>query len=48
VYLGDTTGASNSHAEITYVRFLQGSVSPVDASTWGRVRRMYAGAEASR
>ena len=39
--LGDVTGASNSQAEITQYRFLQGASTGARPSTWGRIKSLY-------
>lgn len=39
--LGDATGASNAHAEITQYRFLQGASTGATPSTWGRIKSLH-------
>ena len=39
--LGDGTGASNAHAEITQYRFLQGASTGAKPSTWGRIKSLF-------
>jgi hypothetical protein len=41
VFVGDGTGGGNAHAEITSFEFLQGSVTGVGSSTWGRIKNIY-------
>jgi hypothetical protein len=41
IYIGDGTGASNSHAEITEYEFLQGASTATSPSTWGEVKSLY-------
>ena len=41
-FFGDGTGAANAQAEITYVRFRQGSTATAAAATsWGRIKSLY-------
>lgn len=38
---GDSTGGANAHAEITEFQFIQDLATPAEASSWGRVKRLY-------
>lgn len=41
IYFGDTTGASNSKAEITQYEFLQGAATSTRPTSWGRIKSLY-------
>jgi hypothetical protein len=41
IYFGDSTGAANARAEITYYRFLQGAATPAVSTSWGGVKSLY-------
>jgi hypothetical protein len=41
IILGDGTGASNCHAEITSYRFVQGLATPAEPGSWGRIKALY-------
>jgi hypothetical protein len=41
IIFGDGTGGANAHGEITSLTFVQDLATPVESSTWGRIKALY-------
>jgi hypothetical protein len=41
VYFGDGTGGANAKGETSYFRFSQDLATPVQATSWGRLKQLY-------